>query len=88
MLLCAAPVMSLAARTPPAHSMTPTAGSVARLDTLKDCSLAVSIYPTFSYNALGGGGRGRVVAVDGDVVTVEFDACVVSNTSLCPNIVR
>lgn len=49
-------------------------GSIARLDTLRDCSLAVSIYPQFAYNASGGGGRGKVVAVDGDVLTVEFDA--------------
>ena len=41
---------------------------------MRDCSLAVSIYPQFAYNASGGGGRGKVVAVDGDVLTVEFDA--------------
>ena len=68
-----ASVPTPAVRAPPATAP-PSVGSIARLDTLRDCSLAVSIYPTFSYNALGGGGRGRVVAVDGDVLTVEFDA--------------
>jgi hypothetical protein len=43
------------------------------LSTLSDCSLAVSIYPTFSYNAAGGGGIGRIVGQDGDIATVEFD---------------
>ena len=52
----------------------PAVGTVTRLNTLRDCSLAVSMYPTFAYNAAGGGGEGRVVAVDGDVLAVEFDA--------------
>ncbi len=64
----------IAVRAPSRVTAPPPVGSIARLDTLRDCSLAVSIYPTFSYNALGGGGRGKVVAVDGDVLTVEFDA--------------
>lgn len=52
---------------------TTTVGDVV-LSTLSDCSLAVSIYPTFSYNASGGGGRGRVVSQEGDILHVEFDA--------------
>lgn len=43
------------------------------LSTLSDCSLAVSLYPTFSYNASGGGGVGRIVSQDGNIATVEFD---------------
>lgn len=43
------------------------------LSTLSDCSLAVSIYPNFSYNASGGGGIGRIVEENGDIATVEFD---------------
>lgn len=66
---------SLTGLASPSPSLaTPTSGSVARLETLRDCSLAVSIYPTFAYNATGGGGRGRVLEVNGDVLTVEFDA--------------
>ena len=44
------------------------------LNTLSDCQLAVSRYPTFAYNALGGGGLGRVVEDDGDVLVVCWDA--------------
>jgi hypothetical protein len=67
----------------PSHAESqPTTGSVARLETLRDCSLAVSIYPTFAYNALGGGGRGRVVDVNGDVLTVRGYVNV-SNGWLC-----
>lgn len=48
------------------------------LSTLSDCSLAVSIYPTFSYNAAGGGGMGRIVSREGDIATVEFDPTTLS----------
>ena len=52
----------------------PTSFSSVMLRTLSDCQLAVSIYPTFSYNASGGGGTGRVTRVQEDgVLEVEFD---------------
>lgn len=54
-------------------AQTATVGDVV-LSTLSDCSLAVSVYPKFSYNASGGGGRGRVVSQEGDILHVEFDA--------------
>lgn len=71
---------------PPSVAMSPAAPTVSSmmldeigignvmLSTLQDCSLAVSIYPTFSYDAAGGGGIGRIVSKDGDIATVEFDA--------------
>ena len=43
------------------------------LSTLSDCELAVSIYPTFSYDASGGGGIGTVTRVDGNTAHVVFD---------------
>ncbi|GAB4820476.1 hypothetical protein N2152v2_007522 [Parachlorella kessleri] len=42
------------------------------LRTLRDCQLAVSVYPTFDYNAAGGGGQGTV-ATQGDLLHVTFD---------------
>lgn len=44
------------------------------LKTLSDCQLAVSKYPTFAYNASGGGGVGRIVEDNGDVLVVCWDA--------------
>jgi hypothetical protein len=45
------------------------------LNTLSDCQLAVSIYPTFGYNAAGGGGTGTVTQdpVSG-LLNIVFDA--------------
>jgi hypothetical protein len=42
------------------------------LRTLRDCQLAVSVYPTFDYNASGGGGVGTVKQ-EGDLLRVTFD---------------
>ena len=44
------------------------------LKTLSDCQLAVSIYPTFGYNAGGGGGNGSVVQDPSTgLLNVSFD---------------
>lgn len=43
------------------------------LRTLSDCKLAVSIYPTFSYDAAGGGGSGSVSPGDGGLLRLTFD---------------
>lgn len=40
--------------------------------TLHDSELAVAIYPTFTYNALGGGGLAKATQ-DGDIVHLTFD---------------
>ena len=40
--------------------------------TLGDSELAISIYPTFSYNSLGGGGVAKATQ-SGDVVHLTFD---------------
>lgn len=40
--------------------------------TLHDSELAVAIYPTFNYNALGGGGL-AAARQDGDIVHLTFD---------------
>lgn len=57
-----------------------------RLNTRSDCELAVSIYPTFAYNAAGGGGWGTVTHMqDGepnDTVGVHLLALTVHRTSL------
>ena len=46
------------------------------LNTLSDCQLAVSVYPTFGYNAAGGGGTGTVTKDTSTpgLLHVEFDA--------------
>lgn len=44
-----------------------------RIVTRSDCELAVSIYPMFKYNALGGGGVGTATRVSGDTWKVVFD---------------
>lgn len=52
----------------------PATLSSVMLRTLADCELAVSVYPTFSYDAAGGGGAGRVTRVREDgILEVEFD---------------
>lgn len=43
------------------------------LRTLADCQLAVSIYPTFSYNAAGGGGAGWAELRPDGLLHVAFD---------------
>lgn len=43
------------------------------LSTLADCELAVSVYPTFSYNAAGGGGSGSVTERDDGLLNIRFD---------------
>ena len=40
--------------------------------TLEDSELAISVYPTFSYNALGGGGV-AAAKQNGNVVHLVFD---------------
>lgn len=60
-------------KIPPVQVLDEVSIGKVMLSTLSDCSLAVSIYPTFSYNASGGGGVGRIVSQDGDIATVEFD---------------
>ena len=40
------------------------------LSTLADCELAVSVYPTFSYNAAGGGGAGSVTERDDGLLNI------------------
>ncbi len=46
--------------------------SQAAMRTLGDSELAISIYPTFSYNALGGGGL-ATCEQSGDVMHLTFD---------------
>ena len=44
------------------------------MSTEKECALGVSFYPDFAYNAEGGGGTGKVTAMDIDgKVAVSFD---------------
>ncbi|KAI7845234.1 hypothetical protein COHA_001278 [Chlorella ohadii] len=43
------------------------------LSTLADCELAVSVFPTFSYNAAGGGGTGSVTERDDGLLNIVFD---------------
>lgn len=47
--------------------------STVALRTLSDCQLAVSVYPTFSYNAAGGGGSGTVTQGADGRLNVVFD---------------
>ena len=46
--------------------------SQASMRTLGDSELAISVYPTFSYNALGGGGV-ATCEQSGDVMHLTFD---------------
>jgi len=50
-----------------------TTSSKIRLETGKGSALAIGFYPTFRYNASGGGGFGRVTSVTGSRAFVEFD---------------
>lgn len=43
------------------------------LNTLGDCELAVSVYPTFGYHAAGGGGTGQAVLGDDGLLHVDWD---------------
>ena len=43
------------------------------LRTLADCELAVSVYPTFSYHAAGGGGAGSVTQREDGLLDIRFD---------------
>mmetsp|Transcript_7349 Transcript_7349/g.18236 ORF Transcript_7349/g.18236 Transcript_7349/m.18236 type:complete len:237 (-) Transcript_7349:358-1068(-) len=45
-----------------------------KLRTQKNCELAVSVYPMFAYNALGGGGWATVTDEGQGIVRVQFDA--------------
>ena len=64
----AAPEAVAAVGSPAAQSF-----SQVLLSTLGDCQLAVSVYPTFSYNAAGGGGTGTVRARDDGLLQLVFD---------------
>eukprot|EP00240_Pyramimonas_obovata_P013194 CAMPEP_0118932102 /NCGR_PEP_ID=MMETSP1169-20130426/9106_1 /TAXON_ID=36882 /ORGANISM="Pyramimonas obovata, Strain CCMP722" /LENGTH=262 /DNA_ID=CAMNT_0006874707 /DNA_START=62 /DNA_END=850 /DNA_ORIENTATION=- len=49
-------------------------GSTVKVNTEKECALGVSFYPDFAYNAEGGGGVGKVTAMDIDgKVAINFD---------------
>jgi len=50
-----------------------TKNSKIRLETSKGSALAIGFYPTFKYNASGGGGFGRVTGISGSRAFVEFD---------------
>lgn len=43
------------------------------METSKGSALAIGFYPTFKYNASGGGGFGRVTGISGSRAFVEFD---------------
>jgi hypothetical protein len=64
-----------AAAVPPGPGLA-NADSLSRvvLSTLSDCELAVSVYPTFAYNASGGGGVGVVSKRADGLLDVEWDA--------------
>jgi hypothetical protein len=59
-----------------------------KVSTEKECALGVSFYPDFAYNAEGGGGTGKVTAMDIDgKVAVSFDPLSLSIPALvrpCP----
>jgi hypothetical protein len=60
-----------------------TSGSSVKIMTEKECALGVSFYPDFAYNAEGGGGYGRVTAMDIDgKVAVSFDPLTLSIPAL------
>ena len=44
-----------------------------RMKTTSNSALAIGFYPTFKYNASGGGGVGRVTDISGNRITVRFD---------------
>ena len=45
--------------------------------TLSDSELAVAVYPTFSYNSVGGGGIASATQ-DGSIVRIQFDPSTLS----------
>ncbi|GFR50830.1 hypothetical protein Agub_g13103 [Astrephomene gubernaculifera] len=47
-----------------------------RLKTRQDCELAVSFYPRFSYNGIGGGGWGTVTDLGAGKLHLNFDTSV------------
>ena len=51
----------------------PDSLSAVLLSTLSDCQLAVSVYPTFSYDAGGGGGSGSVRQGSDGLLHLTFD---------------
>ncbi len=55
------------------HSTLPHPAWQVLLSTLADCELAVSVFPTFSYNAAGGGGTGSVTERDDGLLNIVFD---------------
>jgi hypothetical protein len=73
------PAAALAAETTipstlPVAIASPKTISQVVLNTLSDCQLAVSIYPTFGYNAAGGGGTGTVTQdPSSGLLNVVFD---------------
>ncbi|KAI3435529.1 hypothetical protein D9Q98_001595 [Chlorella vulgaris] len=66
----AAAVAAIAATAPSAASAT---WSHVLMNTLSGCELAVSLYPTFSYDASGGGGSGSVRQGDDGLLHLTFD---------------
>ena len=44
-----------------------------RMSTTKNSALAIGFYPTFKYNASGGGGVGSITSIEGNKATVHFD---------------
>lgn len=55
----------------------PKAGQVA-MRTLRDCQLAVSVYPTFSYDARGGGGVAETSKQGSQRLELRFDPATLS----------
>ncbi len=54
----------------------PTSSPQVRLKTRADCELAVSFYPRFRYNAVGGGGWGTVTNLGDGKLHLNFDTSV------------
>ena len=44
-----------------------------RMKTTSGSALAIGFYPTFKYNASGGGGVGQVTAISGSRASIKFD---------------
>ena len=43
------------------------------MKTTSGSALAIGFYPTFKYNASGGGGLGKITAISGSRASIEFD---------------
>eukprot|EP00887_Chlorella_sp_A99_P001513 scaffold8.g1513.t1 len=69
----AAAAGAVSAAAPVAALPLPASVSSVVLNTLGDCELAVSVYPTFGYHAAGGGGTGRAVLGDDGLLHVDWD---------------